>query len=71
MVLITLLHVFYNFGWNLMSLVGGMPMDQTLVYQAIVLTVYGAIIVAVCGHARLSRRESLPIDPHGKSWIQE
>lgn len=69
MVLITLLHLFYNFGWNLMSLSWGVPMDKTLLYQAIVLTVYAGIVVSIYGPSRISKKKSLPINYDKKTWV--
>jgi len=69
MVLITLLHLFYNFGWNLMSLSWGVPMDKSLIYQAIVLTVYAGIVLRIYGPLRLSKTESLPIDYQKRAWV--
>lgn len=69
MVLITLLHLFYNFGWNLMALSWGVPMDKTLLYQAIVLTVYAGIVLSIYGSSRISKMESLPINYDKKTWV--
>jgi uncharacterized protein len=69
MLLITLLHWFYNFGWNLMGLSWGVPMSASLLYQAVVLTVYAGIIVAWHGPARLRREGPIPVDGAEKTWL--
>jgi uncharacterized protein len=69
MVIITLLHLFYNFGWNLMSMTWGVPIEKSLSYQAIALTVYVVIVLSIYGPAKLTRKETLPIDQHNKAWI--
>jgi len=67
MLLITLMHLSYNFGWNLMNLAWQVPMDKTLVYQAIMLTVYAVVVLLIFGPARLSKRR-LPIDSDESTW---
>jgi uncharacterized protein len=71
MLLITLLHLFYNFGWNLMSMTWGVPIHETLLYQAVVLTVYASVILILFGPSRLSNKDSLPIDYREKSWVED
>jgi uncharacterized protein len=65
--LITLMHLFYNFGWNLMNLAWEVPMDKTLVYQAILLTIYAVVVLFIYGPDRLSKNQ-LPIDKQDHSW---
>jgi uncharacterized protein len=67
MLLITLMHLSYNFGWNLMNLAWQVPMDKTLVYQAIMLTVYAVVVLLIFGPARLSKHR-LPIDSDESTW---
>ncbi len=67
MLLITLMHLSYNFGWNLMNLAWQVPMDKTLVYQAIMLTIYAIVVLIIYGPDRLSKNQ-LPIDKQGHSW---
>jgi hypothetical protein len=47
MLLITLMHLSYNFGRNLMNLVWQVPMDNTLVYQMMVHTEYAIVVIII------------------------
>jgi uncharacterized protein len=67
MMLITIMHLSYNFGWNLMNLLWQVPMDQTLIYQAILLTVYAVVVLIIYGPGRLSKKQ-IPIDEQDYSW---
>ena len=69
LLLITMMHLFYNFGWNLMALLWLVPMGKTLVYQAILLTVYVIVVVLVYGTERLSKMDGVPVNHQTKEWL--
>lgn len=68
LLLVTLIHLFYNFGWNLIGMIGQVPMEKTLIYQAVVLTFYAAGVVIIYGPERLTRKDEIPIDFKEKYW---
>jgi uncharacterized protein len=70
MVLVTLFHMFYNFGFGLMNDVWNVPPEKGIIYLAGVLTVYIAVVLVIFGPGKLSGKEDLPIDRQLKTWVE-
>jgi len=70
LMLVTLFHLFYNFGLNLMAFVWHIPTDKSILYMAAVLSVYTLMVVIIYGPSKLSKQNSLPIDFVNKKWIK-
>lgn len=54
MVIVTLFHMFYNFGFFLISTIWNIPMERGIAYLAVVLTIYAAILILRFGARTLA-----------------
>jgi len=70
MVLVTLFHMFYNFGFGLMNDVMNVPPEKGIIYLAGVLTVYVAVVLLIFGPGKLSGKDTVPVDQRLKSWVE-
>ncbi len=69
MVLVTLFHMFYNFGFGLMGELWNVPADKGILYLSIMLTLYATAILIVYGPVSLSKNRAIPVDKNTKEWI--
>lgn len=70
MVLITIIHLFYNYSWNMMSMIWNVPGNKSMLYQAIILTAYVLIVIIATNPTKLSRRDSIPVNHVDKTWVK-